>query len=151
MSSSPSKYLIAYATIRVFSHATEDPQKVETAIRNTLPEALTEDLVFTQTSLTGHHNNPIIIFEAKLDDKQNLPKLLDKFASLLSSLDKQQLETEWKRHLEKRNLYLRFDKQAAYMGKLKLGNVDPIHFKIHFKNRTPQEITEICHEAGLLP
>jgi RNA binding exosome subunit len=132
LSSSPSKYLIAYATIRVFSHATEDPQKVETAIRNTLPEALTEDLGFTQTSLTGHHNNPIIIFEAKLEDKQNLPKLLEKFASLLSSLDKQQLET-------------------AYMGKLKLGNVDPIHFKIHFKNRTPQEITEICHEAGLLP
>jgi RNA binding exosome subunit len=66
-------------------------------------------------------------------------------------LDKETLNSEMKLHLEKRNLYLRFDKQSAYMGELKFSSNAPIHFKIHFKNKTPEEITAICREAGLLP
>ncbi len=146
-----SKPPIAYITIRVFSHATEDPEKVQTAIRNTLPEQLTANITFTQTSLTGHHGNPIIIYEAELTDKQALPAALEKIASALSPLDKEQLNSEMKQHIEKRNLYLRFDKQNAFLGTLKMSSNDPIHFKIHFKNKTPEEIIEICRKAGLLP
>jgi RNA-binding protein len=146
-----SKPPIGYITIRVFSHATEDPEKVQTAIRNTLPEQLTANITFTQTSLTGHHGNPIIIYEAELTDKQALPAALEKIASALSPLDKEQLNSEMKQHIEKRNLYLRFDKQNAFLGTLKMSSNDPIHFKIHFKNKTPEEIIEICRKAGLLP
>ena len=64
---SSSKYPIAYIEIRVFSHATEDIEKVETAIRNTLPETLATEIVFSKTNLNGHHGNPITIVEAKLD------------------------------------------------------------------------------------
>jgi RNA binding exosome subunit len=56
-----------------------------------------------------------------------------------------------KLHLEKRNLYLRFDKQSAFMGELRFSSNDPIRFKIHFKNKTSEEIMEICRETGLLP
>lgn len=146
-----SKNPIAYITVRVFSHATEDPEKVQTAIRNTLPEQLSANLTVTKTSVTGHHGNPIVLYEAKLEDKQALPAALEKIGASLSSLDKEQLNAEIKQHIEKRNLYLRFDKQNAFLGTLKLGTVDPIHFKIHFKNRTPEEMMEICRKAGLLP
>jgi RNA-binding protein len=146
-----SKTPIAYVTIRVFSHATEDPQKVQTAIRNTLPEPLQIQLVFAQTSLTGHHGNPIVVHEAKLTDRQALPTVLDKFAADLSSLDKAQLNEELRLRIEKHNLYLRLDKQNAFLGKIKLGSVDPIHFKIHFKNKSFDEIVELCQKAGLLP
>ena len=146
-----SKYPIAYITIRVFSHATEDPEKVQTAIRNTLPEQLAAELVFSKLSLTGHHGNPIVIIEAKLTNRETLPGTLEKIAASLSSLDKQQLSDEVKQHIEKHNLYLRLDKQNAYLGSLKLATNDPIHFKIHFKNKTPEEIMELCRKAGLLP
>ncbi len=146
-----SKFPIAYITIRVFSHATEDTQKIETAIRNTLPEQLSTDLAISKLSLTGHHGNPIVIYEAKLTNRQALPSALDKIAADLSSLDKEQLSSELKQHIEKTNLYLRFDKQNAYLGILKLGTNDPIHFKIHFKNKTAEEIMELCQKAGLLP
>jgi RNA-binding protein len=146
-----SKAPIAYVTIRVFSHATEDPQKVQTAIRNTLPETLQVQLVFTQTSLTGHHGNPIVVQEAKLTDRQALPSVLEKLGVDLSTLDKAQLNEELRLHIEKRNLYLRLDKQSAFLGKLKLGSNDAIHFKIHFKNKTPEEIAELLRKAGLLP
>ena len=147
---SSSKYPIAYATVRVFSHATEDQEKVQNAVHNILPEKLKETLVFTKTSLIGHHGNPILVLEAELTDKPTLPSMIEKFACMLSSLDKEQLQTEWNQHIEKHKLYLRFDKQSAFLGKLKLSNTDPIHFKLHFKNKTSEEITDLCKKAGLL-
>jgi RNA binding exosome subunit len=147
----PSKAPIAYITIRVFSHATEDPEKVQTAVRNTLPEDLAANVTFTKTNLTGHHGNPITLFEAKLADRQALPTALNKMAAELSPLDKEQLGREMRHHIEKGNLYLRFDKQTAFHGKLKLTSNDPIHFKIHFRNRTAEEIAEFCRQSGLLP
>ena len=152
LSSLPSsKSPIAYVEIRVFSHATEDLGKVETAVRNTLPETLAAEIIFTKMNCVGHHGNPIVLVEAKLTDKVALPSTLEKIASALISLDKEQLSAEIKRHIEKHNLFLRFDKQSAFLGALKLSTNDPIHFKIHFKNKTPEEIVEISRQAGLLP
>jgi RNA binding exosome subunit len=147
----PSKTPIGYINVRAFAHATEDPEKVLTAIRNTLPKELGENAIFQKTSLTGHHKNPIILFETKLTDKQQLPAALEKIAAGLSSIDKETLDSEIKLHLEKRNLYLRFNKQSAYQGELRFSSNDPIHFKIHFKNKTPEEIVEICRKTGVLP
>ncbi len=148
---SSSKYPIAYITITVFSHATEDPEKVQTAVRNTLPEALAADVTFTKNEVTGHYGNPIVFYEAKLADRPALLGVLEKFAQDLSSLDKETFHEELKQHIEKHNLYLRFSKQNAYLGTLKLATNDPIHFKIHFKNKTPEQIMELCRKAGLLP
>jgi RNA binding exosome subunit len=146
-----SKTPIGYINVRAFAHATEDPEKVLTAIRNTLPKELGENAIFQKTSLTGHHKNPIILFETKLTDKQHLSAALEKIAAGLSPLDKEKLDSEIKLHLEKRNLYLRFNKQSAYQGELRFSSNDPIHFKIHFKNKTPEEIVKICRKTGVLP
>lgn len=145
-----SKYPIGYVEIRTFSHATEDVEKVQTAVKNTLPDKLAEELIFTQTSLAGHHNNPIVLLEAKLTNKTTLPTLLEKIAADLSALDKERFTTELGQHIERHNLYMRLDKQNAYIGKLTFSSVDPIHFKIHFKNKTPEEIEQICRTVGLL-
>ena len=65
-----SKPPIGYIDIRVFAHATEDPEKVQTAVKNLLPTELAETLLFQKTTLTGHHGNPIILFTAQLTDKK---------------------------------------------------------------------------------
>jgi RNA binding exosome subunit len=146
-----SKPPMGYIDVRVFSHATEDPEKVLTAVRNMLPEELSENIIFQKNTLTGHHGNPIILFQTKLVVKQALPTVLEKIGAGLTSLDKEALDRALKLHLEKRNLYLRFDKQSAYAGKFRFSKNDPIHFKIHFKNKTLTEIVGICRNAGLLP
>ncbi len=146
-----SKPPIGYIDIRVFAHATENPEKVQTAVRNLFPVELAETLTFEKTSCTGHHGNPIILFTAKLADRKLLPSALKKFGTDLSALDKEELSRDIKLHLEKGNLYLRFDKQSAYQGKTKFSQNDPIHIKIHFKDKTPQEIVDISQAAGLLP
>ena len=137
--------------MRVFAHATEDSDKVLAAIRNLLPSELGESVVFQKTRLTGHHGNPIILFETKLADKQVLPAVLKKFGASLTSFDKEQLNDNMKLHLEKRNLYLRFDKQFAFQGEVRFSQNDPIRFKIHFKNKSYEDIVDLCRDAGLLP
>jgi RNA-binding protein len=145
-----SKPPVGYIDIRVFAHATENLEKIEIAVRNLLPIELAETLIFQKTNLTGHHGNPIVLFTTQLTDKKTLPRALQKIGSNLNSLDKEELCRNLKLHLEKRNLYLRFDKQAAFLGTIRFTQNDPIHFKINFKNKTPEEITEICSNMGLL-
>jgi len=137
--------------IRVFAHATEDPEKVIAAVRNLLPEELAQTILFESTNLTGHHGNPITLFTARLADKKLLPKALEKIGARLNSIDKEQLCTELSLHVDKGNLYLRFDKQSAFLGSFKFTQNDPIHIKVHFKNKTADQITELCKSSGLLP
>ena len=146
-----SKPPIGYIDVRVFAHATEDSEKVLAAVRNLLPLEVGEGVVFKKTQLSGHHGNPIVFFETKLADKQVLPDVLRKIGAGLTSLDREQLGGDVKLHLEKRNLYLRFDKQSAFQGEVCFSQNDPIHFKVHFKNKSFEEIVEFCRGAGLLP
>jgi len=148
MSSKPS---IAYMDIRVFAHATEDPEKVQDAVRNLMPEELAQTILFQTTNLTGHYGNIITLFTARLADKKLLPKALEKIGACLNSLDREQLCTDLRFHVDKGNLYLRFNKQSAYLGGFKFTQNDPIHLKIHFKNKTAEQITDLCKSSGLLP
>jgi RNA-binding protein len=149
--SKSSKIPIGYVNIRVFAHATEDRESVMTAVRNTLPEELWESAVFEETGLTGHYGNPITLIRVEIADRQMLVAALEKIGSKLTALDKETLNEEMPLHLEKGNLYLRFDKQQAFLGELRFSSNDPVHFKIHFRNKTADEIVAICKEAGLLP
>jgi hypothetical protein len=146
-----SKPPIAYMDIRVFAHATEDQEKVQTAVRNLLPDELAQVIFFEKTDLAGHHGNPITLFTAKLTDKKMLLRALEKIGLGLNSLDKEELNDDLKLHLEKGNMYLRFDKQSAFLGAFKLSQNDPIHLKIHFKNKSSEQIVEVCKSSGLLP
>ena len=121
------------------------------SVRNMLSVELGEIAVFKKTGLTGHHGNPITLIEVELADRQLLLGLLRKIGNGLTALDKETLSREMSLHLEKGNLYLRFDKQQAFLGKLRFTSNDPIHFKVHFRNKTADEIFEVCREAGLLP
>ncbi len=56
---------MAYAEISVFAHATEDPEKVEKAVRNLVP-VLRRDVQLALSEMRGHHGNPILRFEAEL-------------------------------------------------------------------------------------
>jgi hypothetical protein len=64
-----SKVPVGYVDLRVFAHATEDPERVLAAVRNVLPSELVDSVVFSRSSLTGHYGNPIVLFEARVRDK----------------------------------------------------------------------------------
>lgn len=146
-----SKIPIAYIDMRVFAHATEDLDKVLTAVRNTLPAESSDTVVFGKSSLTGHHGNPITLFEARIRERKIAQAFFEKLSSRLSVLDKELLSREIAQHLEKGTLYIRLDKQSAFLNEFRLGSTDPIHLRIHFKKHGSQEIVDICRQFGLLP
>ncbi|MGQ9507149.1 MAG: RNA-binding domain-containing protein [Candidatus Bathycorpusculaceae bacterium] len=146
-----SKIPIGYIDIRVFAHATEEVDKILNAVRNTLPTEFVDTITFKKTSLTGHYGNPITLLETRVKEKNAVQAVFKKLASSLSLLDKELLQNEIKQHLEGGNLYIRLDKQSAYLNKVKLCTTDPIHFRIHFQKHNSEEIIEICKKFGLLP
>jgi len=146
-----SRVPVAYVDIRVFAHATEDVDKVLKAVRNTLPTELIDMVVFKKTNLTGHHGNPISLFETRIKGETYAHAFFEKLSSSLSILDKELLNSEIEQHLEKGNLYIRLDKQSAYLNKIKLSQADPIHFRLHFKKHNSEEVMEICRKFGLIP
>ncbi|MGB9684380.1 MAG: RNA-binding domain-containing protein [Candidatus Bathyarchaeales archaeon] len=146
-----SKVPVTHINIRVFAHATEDEEKVLSAVRNTLPPQISENITFKKSNLTGHHGNPIVLLEAKIKEKDHVEALLKKLASGLNSLDKEVLNSEIEQHIEKGCLYIRLDKQSAYFNEIRLFATDPIHFRIHFKKSNMKEILEICRKIGIIP
>jgi RNA binding exosome subunit len=142
---------IGYIDVRVFAHATEELEKVLTAARNTLPEESVETVTFRETTLTGHHGNPITLIETRIKNRKVARAFLQKLASGLNALGKETLNREIAQHLENGNLYIRLDKQSAYLGELKLGSADPIHLRMHFRKPSAKEVTDVCRKFGLLP
>lgn len=147
-----SKQQIVYIELRASAHATEDQQKVQNAIQNLISTIENPQLlIFQKTTCMGHYGNPIILFTARLDDKELLSAVFDRIGNSLSSLDKEELNRNLNLHLEKTNLYLRFDKQSAIQGNVKFSQVDPIRLRIHFRNQTPQQIADFLRQKGFLP
>lgn len=146
-----SKAPVGYIDIRVFAHATEDPDKVLTAARNILPAESVDTVTFNKVNLTGHHGNPIILLDARVKEKKSVHAVFAKLCSGLNMLDKEMFTNEIEQHLDKGNLYIRLDKQSAYLNELKPSSTDPIHLRIHFKKHSTGEVLEVCRRFGLLP
>jgi hypothetical protein len=146
-----SKAPVAYIDVRAIAHATEDSDRVQEAVLNTLPRPQAHTIILRRSSLTGHHGNPIELLETRIKDKEAVREALQKLASGLSIMDKELLGSEIEQHLEKGNLYIRLDKQSAYTNQIRLCNIDPIHVKVHFKKSDTQQVVRICRESGLIP
>jgi len=142
---------IAYVDIGFFAHATEDESKVLDAVRHLLPSEYAENIIFEKSSLRGHHGNPIVLFESRINDKDIVKAVVENLASNLTDLDKETLLNEIELHLEKGSLFIRLDKQAAFEGSFKLTTADPIRFRLRFKKNRLEDVIEICREIGMLP
>lgn len=142
--------LINYVKLRVFVHATEDFGKVVQAVKNLFPSQIAEEIKFKKIRLTGHHGNPIILLEVKIKERKLIKALMERLSSDLNALDREFLATNFERHTKKGSLYLRFDKQSAFGGKVKFSSSDPIHLRIGFKTGKTSEMKKALGELGVL-
>lgn len=117
--------MLSRATIEVFIHPTEDEEKVLLAV-GTLANGLT----FQAQKALSHWHSPITVLVAPVDlEKLSLAALKDKLGEdAVKTLIKKRLDAEG-------TLHLRFDKQEAAKGKIKLTDgSDCIKLAIHTKN-----------------
>ena len=142
---------VAYIDISFFAHATEDQEKVIKAAENVVSAVSAEGIIFKRSKLKGEYTNPIIYFKARVTKGAIADSVLKNVAHKLPMSEKEKLLRELSLRLERGSLYIRFDKQAAFKGKLMIGREDPIHVRIRFRGRKTDEVTRVCREIGLLP
>lgn len=130
---------------RTLCYMTEVIERVEQAIRNTIPEKYRKELEIKHTKVTGHYNDKIIIMETELRKKKMVK---ESFSYIIDSLNDSDLK--WlRRNLdtiidEKGFLYLRLSKQRAYENVVKLAkDNDIIRIKIGFRQYPRNNLQDI--------
>ncbi len=114
--------LVKKIEVEVFAHATESESRVSEAVRRlmgSLPENMSKQVVH------GFHGNPVVIF--KYSEKGE--KAQENASFILSSLDKfdaAELIRSLERRLKKGKLYMRLDKQDAFLGEHTLSESDDV-------------------------
>ncbi len=112
---------------------------------------MAEKVDFKKTNTKGHYNNPITLLDTRIKEKNVVEAVFENIAKGLTSLDRELLEGEIERHLDKRSFFIRLDKQSAYLDEIKLCSMDPIRVKIQFRVLGKEEIAKICKEFGMFP
>ncbi|MHA1615784.1 MAG: RNA-binding domain-containing protein [Candidatus Njordarchaeales archaeon] len=116
--------------IAVHVHATEDEEKVIKAIRNVLPPNL--KIKLSREVISGHYGNPIIRLEAFIRNKKEAEAIFRWIMSKIEGF----LYPNWiseRFDSSTKTLYIRLDKQVAYLGNIKLGwGDDIIHISFKF-------------------
>jgi RNA binding exosome subunit len=112
--------------IQVLCHATEDRDKVLRAVRNVLGDTADKVSISSET-LKGHYGDPVIIMRMYLLDGNACE---DVFLRILSSLSEFEREEIWSERAKKGKhggkLYIRLDKQEAFLGRIRQSDKDPI-------------------------
>ncbi|MBM4240810.1 MAG: exosome protein [Euryarchaeota archaeon] len=111
---------------RVFVYGTESEIKVRAAVKTLFPKSLP-----TKAITEGYYKNPVIILSDKINKKRDITLFLKNLKKIGTS-SKQRIITQLKNRMDdKGNLFLRFNKQEAYLGNLKVvEHGDSIHVKI---------------------
>ena len=103
---------------RTLSHATEDLDKVKTAVLNTVGPA---EIAVTRAE--GHHGNPIDILEAIVEQEAGIVGFLNR----LGRDDLDALRNTLSARVDDGcNLFVKIDKQSAFKGVVKLGSGDDV-------------------------
>ncbi|MBI5681298.1 MAG: RNA-binding protein [Methanobacterium sp.] len=118
--------MIHNISYRVFVYGTENEEKVREAIKTLFPNSTPQT-----NTIEGYFKNPVLI----LNDKLTKNSEIKEFVKILKQIDEpsqKRLLNELENKMdEKGNLFLRFDKQRAYLGNLKIiEHGDTIHVKI---------------------
>lgn len=132
---------ILHVEVSVISHATESPGKVEQALKNILPQELRSSIQISRQYLSGHHGNDIVTMSYRLKDPEATRDFIKNLAQIILPEEKQRLSLEFDLHLDSEGkLFLRLDKQAAYLGEPKFREEDPIRVKVKFGGAASLEV-----------
>jgi RNA binding exosome subunit len=140
------------AHLSVIGHATEDIQRVEQATRFLIGLISKTQVNLTRQYMKGHHGNTITTISAKLGEKALLPNALELLSQKISESDRRFLGNDIESCVDKEgNLYLRFNKQDAFLRTVKFYQGDPIRMRLKFvPGYDSDRIIDLCRESGLV-
>ncbi|WP_424355416.1 RNA-binding protein [Methanobacterium sp. MBAC-LM] len=119
--------MIHNISYRVFVYGTENEEKVKEAVKTLFPNS------HPQTDTTeGYFKNPVLILHDKISKNREIKNFIQILKEIDAASKKRLLSVLENKMDERGNLFLRFDKQRAYLGDLKIiEHGDAIHVKIN--------------------
>jgi RNA binding exosome subunit len=121
---------------RAYSRATEVSSRVKEALIRVFPEEVHPELAITVTKTEGHNQNPIDVLVAVLKGRKDCARAFAFLLGQLSSDDVDHLTDSLEQRLDDScRLFLRIDKQEAYLGRLRLAQgPDVVSVQVHMRN-----------------
>lgn len=114
--------MIHYITLRAIAHATEDVFRVQKALKFFVSHISVRDReLIEELQSEGHHGNPITILSLQVKRKVDCLCFASFVREHFLEEDATRLRKEMPERLDNDQVFhLRFDKQAAYLQKVKL-------------------------------
>jgi RNA binding exosome subunit len=130
-----------YVDLRAFCYATEDDKRVEDALRTFLPE----EFPVERTETEGHFGDRIVVLSARVENADDVRVVLDALGEL-EDLDRVRDQLD-QRVDDNCSLFMRLDKQAAFEGRVELGDGITLRAKVEaYPAKKPQAV-ENAREA----
>ncbi len=121
-------------SIQVLCHATEDAKKVLKAVQNVVGAGAVEKLSKSLETLKGYYGDPVTIMRFFLLEREACEEV---FLKILSSLSEAEREEIWRERVKKGKhggkLFIRLDKQEAFLGRIRKSDKDPIRMVIEIR------------------
>ena len=113
-----------YVDLRAFCYATEDEERVMRALRAFLPE----EAEIERDETEGHSGDRILVFSTRVENADGVRHVFDRIREA-ASFDRIVDELD-ERIDDNCSLFLRLDKQAAYQGRVTLGEGITLRAKV---------------------
>lgn len=130
-----------YVDLRTFCYSTEDEKRVETALRTFLPEETEIERELTE----GHYGDRILVFSVRLERADDVRHVLSRLTEL-DSFDRLMAELE-DRIDDNCAFFIQLDKQAAYQGRVELGEGLMLRGKVEAYPAKKERALETAREA----
>jgi|Deesub1362A_J573_1020465.scaffolds.fasta_scaffold00328_9 hypothetical protein len=109
---------IEWIKVSAVVHSTEDREKVGLAMATLFPF----EFEILRSRAKGHYGNPIEYLEVEIKKKREIKEFWEYLINMLGDQKEELLATVEDRLDNQNVLHIRFDKQRAYLGELKLGS-----------------------------
>jgi RNA-binding protein len=130
---------VASARVSAIVHATEDAERVHQALIRVFPNGFLPSKTETRR-FYGHYGNEIRLIDLSIRGGLANSLLAHVWKSL-ASFDRASVLSELDAHVDTSGaLHLRFDKEAAFRGIVKLKDQDPIKIQLSFKARIKSDL-----------
>jgi RNA binding exosome subunit len=107
-----------YVDIRAFCYVTEDDKRVEDALRLFLPE----DFEIQRAKSEGHYGDRILVLSARVENASGMRTVMDALGDLADEDFSRVVDELDERVNENCSFFLTLDKQAAFNGRVELGD-----------------------------
>lgn len=121
---------------RAYARATEVLERVALSVQSVFPESLRQKLVMSKSKAEGQAGDAIIVITATLEGQENCEPVIDYVFEQMDSQSRRAVERSLDIRLDDDCIFfLRIDKQAAFLGIMKIaGESDLISARFHFKH-----------------